>query len=179
MDSDPHPAGPAFTSPPATVPLSGEVLGPSGTPSTVGHSSAVLYPSPPAYPPSAAGRPPATLGQAAFLDASAPYGYDPRSGRPFSEKNKLVAGVLQLLFGLVGIGGIGRLYSGHRGLGMTQLVASVVAWLCLICGLPLLAVVVGVFLLPIAFACWLWFVLDGVMMLAGRPVDGQGRPLRP
>ena len=36
---------------------------------------------------------------------------------------------------------------------------------------------VGLFL--IYGAIWLWFVIDGIVMLAGRPVDGQGLPLRP
>jgi hypothetical protein len=31
----------------------------------------------------------------------------------------------------------------------------------------------------VGFGLWVWFVVDGIIMLAGRPVDGQGRPLRP
>jgi hypothetical protein len=30
----------------------------------------------------------------------------------------------------------------------------------------------------ISGAVWLCFVIEGIVMLAGRPVDGQGRPLR-
>jgi hypothetical protein len=139
----------------------------------------VLHPSPPVYPPPAAGPPPAGVGQAAFLESNAPYGYDPRSGRPFSDKSKVTAGLLQLVLGFLGIGGIGRLYAGNTSRGLTQLIMTVVSFVSLICGLALLAIVVGIFLLPIPFLCWLWFVGDGIVMLTGHPVDGQGRPLRP
>jgi len=54
-----------------------------------------------------------------------------------------------------------------------QLVATVVGWISFWCG----------FFLVIPFliygAIWLWFVIDGIVMLAGRPVDGQRLPLRP
>jgi hypothetical protein len=68
---------------------------------------------------------------------------------------------------------VGRLYAGNTTVGVIQIVASVTAWICLICGF-------FVFFLtwPIWFGVWLWFVIDGIVMLAGRPVDGQGRPLR-
>ncbi|HTJ33239.1 MAG TPA: hypothetical protein VL738_08410 [Dactylosporangium sp.] len=100
--------------------------------------------------------------------------YDPLTGQPYSDKSKLVAGLLQLLPGLFVIGGIGRLYAGNIALGVTQLVLSIViGWVAFICGFFLL------FPFLISGGLWLWFVIDGVMMLAGRPVDGQGRPLRP
>ncbi len=103
-------------------------------------------------------------------------GFDPMTGQPYSDKSKLAAGLLQLLPSLFfGLGGIGRLYAGNIALGVTQLVlAIVVAWPSLICGWAL-------FFLPylLAFGLWLWFVVDGIILLAGRPVDGQGRPLRP
>ncbi|MFG2039323.1 hypothetical protein [Dactylosporangium sp. NPDC048998] len=102
--------------------------------------------------------------------------YDPLTGQPYSDKSKLVAGLLQLLPALfLAIGGIGRLYAGNIALGVTQLILSfVVGWVSFVCafllfGLPFI----------ITGGLWLWFVIDGIMMLAGRPVDGQGRPLRP
>ncbi|GAA2590298.1 hypothetical protein GCM10010399_20410 [Dactylosporangium fulvum] len=121
-------------------------------------------------------------GQAAYAQpaygvpvaAGAP-AYDPVTGQPYSDKNKLVAGLLQLLPSLFFLlGGIGRLYAGNIALGVTQLVLSVVVgWVAFVCG----------FFLFIPFlvsgGLWLWFVIDGIMMLAGRPVDGEGRPLRP
>ena len=92
----------------------------------------------------------------------------------YSDKSKLIAGLLQLLPGLVfSLGGIGRLYAGNTTLGVLQLVATVVGWVAFWCG----------FLLVVPFllwgAIWVWFVIDAVILFAGRPVDGQGRPLRP
>jgi TM2 domain-containing membrane protein YozV len=103
----------------------------------------------------------------------APYGYD-QYGQPLSDKSKVVAGLLQLVPGFFfGIGGIGRLYSGDTNLGIIQLVATIVGWACLVCGFFLL-------FLPwlISAAVWLWFVVDGILLLAGNPRDRQGRLLR-
>jgi len=103
----------------------------------------------------------------------APYGVDPVTGLPMSDKSKVVAGVLQLLPGfLLGLGGIGRLYAGQTTLGVIQVVASVVGWVSFWCGFLLV--------LPffITIGVWLWFVVDGIVMLAGHPADGAGRPLR-
>lgn len=113
---------------------------------------------------------------AAYPVAGAVAAYDPVTGQPYSDKNKLVAGLLQLLPGVLFVlGGIGRLYAGNIALGVTQLVLSVVVgWGAFICGFLLFAIP-WVF----TFGLWVWFIVDGIMMLAGRPVDGQGRPLRP
>jgi hypothetical protein len=101
---------------------------------------------------------------------AAGYGADPAA---HSDKSKVTAGLLQLLPGfLVALGGLGRLYAGNTTLGVTQLVATVVGWLSFWCGFLLIVPFV------ISGAVWLWFVIDGIVMLAGRPVDGQGRPLR-
>ena len=105
------------------------------------------------------------------IDPNAPFGYD-QYGRPWSDKSKVVAGLLQLLPGVFfALGGIGRLYAGNTGLGVTQLIAFVVGWILLFCS--------GGLLFPIIVACWFWFVIDGIVMLAGHPRDGQGRLLRP
>jgi TM2 domain-containing membrane protein YozV len=94
-------------------------------------------------------------------------------GLPVSDKSKITAGLLQLIPGLVmGLGGIGRLYAGQIGLGVFQLIATVFGWVSFWCGFFL---VVPFF---VFIGCWLWFVIDGIVLLAGRPVDGQGRPLR-
>ena len=84
--------------------------------------------------------------------AGAPYGVDPKSGRPYSEKQKLVAGLLQILLPL----GIGRMYMGDVGLGVAQLVVTLVT-----CGIGAL-----------------WPFIDGIIILVGDPVDSDGRPLR-
>lgn len=103
-------------------------------------------------------------------------GYDPVTGQPYSDKSKLAAGLLQLLPGLfLALGGIGRLYAGNTAIGVTQLILSVVVgWSAFWCGF----FVFGLTWL-VSLGLWIWFVVDGIILLAGRPVDGQGRPLRP
>ena len=104
----------------------------------------------------------------------APFGIDPKSGRPLSDKSRVTAGLLQLLLGVfLNLGGVGRLYAGQTGLGVAQLIASAVAWMCAICSLLLLGVP-----LIITIGCWFWFVIDGIVLLANGGVDGQGRVLR-
>ena len=85
-------------------------------------------------------------------DPQAPYGRDPVSGFPYSDRSKVVAGLLQLFLPI----GIGRLYAGHTGIGIAQLL------LTLFFG-------IGV----------IWAFIDGIVILAGRPTDGNGRPLHP
>jgi hypothetical protein len=85
-------------------------------------------------------------------DPQAPYGRDPVSGFPYSDRSKVIAGLLQLFLPI----GIGRLYAGHAGIGIAQLL------LTLFFG-------IGV----------VWAFIDGIVILAGRPTDGRGRPLRP
>jgi TM2 domain-containing membrane protein YozV len=104
----------------------------------------------------------------------APFGVDPVTGRPLSDKSKVVAGLLQLLpGGLLTLGGIGRLYAGHVALGIFQLVGTLIAWTGIVCGIFTLG-----FGWCLTVPFWLWFVIDGIVLLAGRPVDGAGRPLR-
>jgi hypothetical protein len=78
----------------------------------------------------------------------APFGVD-MYGRPYSDKNKIVAGVLQLAFGTVGAG---RWYTGHYGIAIAQL---------LTCG-----------------GLGVWAIVDGILMLVDKVTDPQGRPLR-
>jgi Domain of unknown function (DUF1707)/TM2 domain len=84
-------------------------------------------------------------------DPEAPYGREPMTGIPYSDRYKVVAGVLQLLLPF----GIGRFYSGHMGIAIAQLLSSFI--------------VIGV----------IWAFIDGIVILAGRPTDPRGRPLRP
>lgn len=83
------------------------------------------------------------------VDPFAPYGRDPLTGEPYSDKSKLVAGLLQLFIGGLGIG---RFYTGHTGIAIAQL---------LTCG-----------------GCGIWALIDGILMLTGHVRDAQGRPLR-
>ncbi len=109
---------------------------------------------PPGYPPQPyGGGPIQPYGPGAMIDPNAPYGYDPRTGLPFSDKQKVVAGLLQLF---VGVFGVGRFYTGHTGLGIAQILVS---WGT--CGIGAI-----------------WPVIDGIMMLAGQVTDAEGRPLR-
>ena len=82
----------------------------------------------------------------------APYGIDHRTGLPYSEKTKLIAGLLQILLPL----GIGRFYTGHTGLGIAQLLVTIFT-----CGIGSL-----------------WPFIDGIIILATDSTDAEGRPLR-
>src|SRR3954468_11182934 len=83
----------------------------------------------------------------------APYGIHPGTGVPYSDKSKIVAGLLQILIPL----GIGRFYIGDTKTGVWQLVVTL-----LTCGLGAL-----------------WPFIDGIVILATDSVDAEGRPLRP
>lgn len=142
----------------------------SATPyDTATPSAYEVYPPTPAYPQNL----PAPYSPPVYQPVPMAYTVDPLTGQPFSDKSKITAGLLQLLPGfLFGLGGIGRLYAGNVGLGVAQLVATVFGWICFWCGFVL---IVPFFLYA---AAWVWFVVDGIVMMAGRPLDGQGRPLR-
>lgn len=103
------------------------------------------------YPHTAAPFPGAPFGS---YQHHAPFGVDPITGLPYSDKSKLVAGLLGIFLGVFGVG---RFYTGHIGLGIAQIL---VTWLTFGLGA-------------------LWPLIDGIIMLAGQPRDAQGRPLRP
>ena len=105
------------------------------------------------YPPPPGGYPPPGYPYGPYgANPSAPYGYHPVTGVPFSDKSKIVAGLLQILVPL----GIGRMYMGQVGLGVAQLVVTLVT-----CG-------VGA----------LWPIIDGILILINGGTDEHGRPLR-
>jgi hypothetical protein len=79
----------------------------------------------------------------------APYGYDPVTGIPYSDKSKVAAGVLQLVLGQFGVG---RFYMGDTGIAVAQL---------LTCG-----------------GCGIWALVDGIIILVNGGTDSEGRPLR-
>ena len=91
---------------------------------------------------------PAGPGYPLPFDPEAPYGRD-MYGRPYSDKSKIVAGLLQLFLGTFGVG---RFYLGDTGLALGQLFT---------CG-----------------GLGIWALIDGIMLLAGNPVDRYGRPLQ-
>jgi len=96
------------------------------------------------------------------------------TGQPYSDKSKVVAGLLQLIPGFFfGFGGIGRVYSGYnKTLGFIQMAASVFGWICFWCGF-LTLVTFGIYA-----AIVIWFIVDGILILAGNPTDEHGRPLK-
>jgi TM2 domain-containing membrane protein YozV len=71
----------------------------------------------------------------------------------YSDKSKMAAGLLQIFLGAFGAG---RFYTGHTGLAIAQIAA---VWLT--CGMG-----------------WAWPIVDGILMLAGKINDADGRPLR-
>jgi len=83
----------------------------------------------------------------------APYGVDPITGVPFSDKSRVVAGMLQIFLGGFGAG---RFYTGHTMLAIAQICVTFFT-----CGIGIL-----------------WPLVDGVLMLTGRVTDSDGRPLR-
>ncbi len=115
------------------------------------------YGPPPGYgAPAGYGPPPGAMpGMPGMPMASpnAPYGIEPMTGMPYSDKQKMVAGLLQIFLGTFGAG---RFYTGHMGIAIAQIA---VTWLT--CG-----------------AGALWPLIDGIMMLTGKVTDAQGRPLR-
>ncbi len=110
-------------------------------------------PPPPPYgygpppPPGGYGAPPA-----AMTYPGAPFGIEPITGIPYSDKQRAVAGLLQIFLGAFGAG---RFYTGHTGIAIAQIAAT---W----------------------FTCvgFLWPLIDGIMMMAGKVPDANGRPLR-
>lgn len=105
------------------------------------------YQQPPAYQPQAA------YGALPVPTQYAQYGIDPVSGLPFSDKSKLIAGLLQIFLGYLGIG---RFYMGNIGIAIAQILVS------------FLTFGIGA----------LWPLIDGIVILVGNPRDSQGRPLR-
>ncbi|MGV9802773.1 NINE protein [Mycobacterium sp. NPDC003449] len=113
------------------------------------------YPPPAGYPPPG-GYPPPPGYPPAYFDPSAPYGRHPTTGEPFSEKSKVVAGLLQLV-GLLGFVGFGRIYLGQTGLGLIQLAIGLVT-----CGIGAV----------------IWGIVDAILILTDKVRDPNGLPLR-
>jgi hypothetical protein len=76
------------------------------------------------------------------------YGVD-AYGRPLSDKSKLVAGLLEIFIGTLGIG---RFYLGYTTIGVLQLVTF--------------------------GGCGVWSLIDGIFIITGKVPDAQGRMLR-
>jgi hypothetical protein len=107
------------------------------------------YPAPPGYGP-APGMP-APYG---YYDPAAPFGREPYTGEPYSDKSKVTAGLLEILLGPFGAG---RFYLDQPGIAIAQIA---VTWLT--CGIG-----------------GIWPLIDGIMMLTDKVRDKHGRPLHP
>jgi TM2 domain-containing membrane protein YozV len=118
---------------------------------------------PPYPPPYSSQYPPPYPPPGFYADPAAPYGRHPGTGEPFSDKSKVVAGLLQLL-GLVGVLGIGRIYLGYTTLGIIQLIGGLVFGL-ITCGIG--------FIVPV-----IWGIVDAVLIFTDKVRDSAGRPLR-
>ncbi|GAA0811846.1 TM2 domain-containing protein [Spirilliplanes yamanashiensis] len=79
--------------------------------------------------------------------------YPPQYPAGLSDKSKVVAGILGILLGSLGVG---RFYTGHTKIAVLQLVVS-------ICTFGL-----GGF----------WGLIDGILILVNGGTDAQGRQLR-
>lgn len=86
------------------------------------------------------------------VSSTTPYGIHPVTGIPYSDKSKLVAGLLQILIPI----GIGRFYIGDNKTGVIQLVVTLVT-----CGIGAL-----------------WPFIDGIIMLVTDSKDANGYMLR-
>ncbi|MBF6213212.1 TM2 domain-containing protein [Nocardia puris] len=108
------------------------------------------YPQPGPYgqPPQGAYPPP--YGPPGYnpADPEAPFGRD-YYGVPYSDKQKIIAGILQLLIGTLGIG---RFYLGYTTIGILQIIT---------CG-----------------GFGIWSLIDAILILMGKVPDANGRPLR-
>lgn len=89
-----------------------------------------------------------------FVDQSAPFGRDPMTGEPYSDKTKTTAGLLGIFLGGFGAG---RFYLDQPGVAIAQIA---VTWLT--CGIGAI-----------------WPFIDGILMLTGSVRDKYNRPLRP
>ncbi len=99
------------------------------------------------------------------VDPSAPYGRDPLTGEPLSDKSAITAGLLQFFLGGLGVG---RFYIGSTNIGAIQLgltiLGIITSWL-----------IVGIF---ICVGVGIWALVDAVMMFTRSIPDQYGRKLR-
>lgn len=104
----------------------------------------------------------------------APYGVDPRTGQPLSDKSKVAAGLLQLFLGGFGAG---RFYIGSIPIAVTQLCINAVGWFLFFLGFLTLGMS-AVLALLLWTGLGIWTLVDAIMMFTGSVRDGQGRMLR-
>lgn len=159
MSTPPHPPGNSSDEPPWGWQPPGY-----GTPPNPHGPPPPGYPSPPPY----GGYPnyPGFGGYPGYADPQAPFGRDPITGLPLSDKSATTAGLLQLFLGLFGVG---RFY-----IDSTQIA---VAQLCL----GLFGIVFSLFCFlgfPILLGGIVWAIVDAILIFTGSGKDNYGRKLR-
>lgn len=105
-------------------------------------------------------------GYPGYGDPQAPFGRDPATGLPLSDKSSTTAGVLQLFLGVFGIG---RFYIDSTPIAIAQLCIG------------LFGVLLTLFCLlgfPVLLASIIWAIVDAIMMFTGGVKDNYGRKLR-
>lgn len=117
----------------------------------------------PAYGQPAYGQP--AYGQPAYAYTQPGHAAFDAYGAQLSDKSKLVAGLLQLFLGWLGVG---RFYLGYGGIGTVQLLLSIFGWITSIFFIGLF-IVAGVAI---------WVFIDAIMMFMGNVPDSHGRKLR-
>jgi TM2 domain-containing membrane protein YozV len=123
------------------------------------------YGPPPGYPayPSYPGYP----GYPGYgVDPQAPFGRDPLTGVPLSDKSATTAGLLQLFLGLFGIG---RFYIDSTQIAIAQLCVGLFG---------LVFTAFCLFGFPVLLGSIVWAVVDAIMMFTGSVKDNYGRKLR-
>ena len=129
---------------------------PSGYPPPPGYPPQPPYPGYPSYP----GYP----GYA--VDPQAPFGRDPATGVPLSDKSAATAGLLQLFLGLFGVG---RFYIDSTQIAIAQLCVGVFG---------LAFTMFCLFGFPVLLGSIAWAIVDAIMMFTGSVTDNYGRKLR-
>ncbi|MGE2816386.1 TM2 domain-containing protein [Mycobacterium heidelbergense] len=130
---------------------------PPGYPGQPGYQPG--YPQPQPYPPS-------YPGYAGHVDPQAPFGRDPATGVPLSDKSATTAGLLQLFLGVFGVG---RFYIDSTQIAIAQLCLGIFGFVfTLFC----------LFGFPVLLASGIWALVDAVMMFTGSVRDNYGRKLR-
>jgi TM2 domain-containing membrane protein YozV len=132
---------------------------PPGYPAQPGYPQPYPYPGSPSYP--YAGYP-----SGYGFDPHAPFGRDPATGVPLSDKSAVTAGLLQLFLGVFGIG---RFYIDSTQIAILQLCLGMFGvFFTMFC-------LVG---LPVLLGAIVWAVIDAIMMFTGSVKDNFGRKLR-
>jgi TM2 domain-containing membrane protein YozV len=134
-----------------------------------GYPAPSEYPPQPGYPPQSPGYPayPGYLGYPGHaVDPQAPFGRDPATGVPLSDKSAVTAGLLQLFLGVFGIG---RFYIDSTQIAVAQLCLGLFGmFFSLFC----------FFAFPALIAAGIWGLVDAIMMFTGSVTDKYGRKLR-